>query len=267
MKAVIKRALLDWSCLTGVNWKLGADTFGITNVLEDEVCIISFSSFSNNKTIARTSKLINSCSSHDYALIHEVDLLLNRTKKWYLDTLGYQRPDTSFTDLYHVLLHEFGHAHGLNHVIDKSLIMHYSVPNSLTDRLINLSNDFSCDDGGNWMMDNTVGKLNYCNTSKHILRVYPDAGCDFEPNPILTIDKVIPYLIYPNPIQTKLFIKSYDDIAKFIFVYDSFGKLVYKHISEKYITDIDFSHYKSGIYFVRITNNKNTSHSYKIIKL
>jgi len=266
MKAVIKRALLDWSCLTGVNWELGADTFGITNSFIDDVCIINFSSFSNNKVIAKTTKHTNSCSSNNYAFIYEVDLLLNKTKKWYLDTLGYSRPDTSFTDLYHVMLHEFGHAHGLNHVIDNSLIIHYSVPNSLTNRLINLSFDSSCDDGGNWMMDNTIGKLNYCNTSKHILRVYPETGCDFEPSPITTIDNATHYSIFPNPLNTKLFIKSYDESIKLIIIYNSFGNVIYKKNSKKQLTNLDFENYTSGVYFIKITNSQKMTHSYKVIK-
>ncbi len=72
--------------------------------------------------------------------------------------------------------------------------------------------------------------------------------------------------LYPNPTNDKLFIDS--ELVKAIYLYDAFGKLVYKNTSVlQPKTEIDFvSLYLSkGLYFIKIISSDNNSSSKKII--
>lgn len=74
------------------------------------------------------------------------------------------------------------------------------------------------------------------------------------------------FALYPNPIDTEVFISFPKDIDFATFqLYDVLGKtLLHKNISSSH-NKVEVSHLKSGVYFVLLTAN-NTSTRFKIVK-
>ena len=70
--------------------------------------------------------------------------------------------------------------------------------------------------------------------------------------------------LFPNPVQNNLTISTSFDTYQNIEILDISGKKV--TVINENSTNIDFSGFKSGIYFVKI-NWKDTSINFKIIKL
>jgi len=134
MKSTIEKALKDWKCLTGIDWKLGEDTiYNLTESFEDEFCIISFKDYHDTvsvlaATTVRRDKEVNVSTNDSSFHIYEVDIKINNDYVWFCDTSSIDTVPTGQKDFYHVILHELGHAHGLQHVIDTNAILHYSVP-------------------------------------------------------------------------------------------------------------------------------------------
>ncbi|PZE15669.1 hypothetical protein DNU06_16820 [Putridiphycobacter roseus] len=154
MKAVIRKALEDWTCLTGIDWKMGTDT-AFTNTVSgiDSVCIIRFSvptdSMASN-TVASASLTHLNYSPAGTPLLSfgkEIDIKLNSNFDFFCDTTGLPVPSNQ-RDLYTAILHELGHGHGLNHVIDTDAIMHFQYSGVKND----LVNDLSANDGGDYIM-------------------------------------------------------------------------------------------------------------------
>ena len=68
------------------------------------------------------------------------------------------------------------------------------------------------------------------------------------------------FLIYPNPTANKIFIQYDNDFN--VQLYDVVGKKVLS-TSDK---SINMNSFKSGTYILKLTNEQNESHSFKIIK-
>ncbi len=71
-------------------------------------------------------------------------------------------------------------------------------------------------------------------------------------------------LLFPNPVQSNLTISNTNSDYKSIEILDLTGKVLI--VKNENTTNIDFSGFESGIYFVKI-NWLDTSINYKIIKL
>jgi len=75
--------------------------------------------------------------------------------------------------------------------------------------------------------------------------------------------------VYPNPLKNKLTITfPYKNTLYFVNIYDIQGKEVVRKIasilnSDTY--DLDLSQQKSGLYFVKITDNKSLTFIKKIV--
>jgi hypothetical protein len=72
------------------------------------------------------------------------------------------------------------------------------------------------------------------------------------------------YSIYPNPVSKTLNIDKTDDIKK-ILIYNSLG-IKLKEINKINSNKIDFSTYKSGIYYLKIINRNGVFKARKVIK-
>ncbi|EDP70208.1 hypothetical protein FBALC1_11762 [Flavobacteriales bacterium ALC-1] len=75
----------------------------------------------------------------------------------------------------------------------------------------------------------------------------------------LSTDQKDEFTISPNPAKNKLNIKlsnEKDDLK--IEVYDVLGKRVHKGVITKLESSINVSNWKSGVYLVRISNDKST---------
>ncbi|SDB41321.1 Por secretion system C-terminal sorting domain-containing protein [Flavobacteriaceae bacterium MAR_2010_188] len=127
-KPAFMAALENWSCQTGINWEMSSDITNENRDVEDGINLITFDE--NNSMPA--SKLAQ-CKSRYKACyedgslkwyVTEMDLIFNDRSDWNFSEAA---PGNSAVDLQSVALHELGHGHQLNHVIDMNKIMHYSI--------------------------------------------------------------------------------------------------------------------------------------------
>jgi len=117
-KAIIRKALRDWSCVSGINWNLGSDmSLGATG---DGVCIITLVP-GNTGFLQATTREVGICSGppRNYFLNSfdiEIGYPLISPQSWQVDSTGNILTDNQ--DFYHAIAHELGHGHILSHIND-----------------------------------------------------------------------------------------------------------------------------------------------------
>lgn len=276
MKAVIKKALADWTCLTGIDWKLGNDTIyndSITKI--DSICIIKLFDLPSNKLASAGQKYtIYGISGSYLSLSKEIDISINKNKDYFCDTTGLPVP-IGQRDLYSIILHELGHAHGLNHIIDNQALMHFDLSPTVTVRKIDLENEVSCDIGGNWLIDRsrllTLSTLNSTGTSK--INANPNPPCSHVS--IFENDKqLIKATLFPNPFNQNisLSILLESEMSIIVSLYDINGRLILTKNFNVYqgenTLDIQTGFVSKGTYILNITSTDNGIQSNsKLIKL
>ena len=79
--------------------------------------------------------------------------------------------------------------------------------------------------------------------------------------------KIKEFELYPNPCDSyvNIVFSNIDNEIKHIQLFDIVGKMIYEKNVNQNSLQINMSSYNQGIYFIRITNNKN-EYKYKIIK-
>lgn len=269
MKAVIKKALKDWTCLTGIDWELGADTLYTDSIAKnDSLCIITFSNLNSN-VLATAIGWKSFCSIQgNPAIYFEMDIEIDTNNLFFIDTISTSIP-TGSLDFYSIILHELGHSHNLRHVIGSNNIMHYGISSGQIKR--DLENDYSCDEGGNWVIDYSTDTNNFINScGVENINANPNTPCSH-----LSVEnlngKNNNTLIYPNPFTGNINIEitSLKTSTTFIQLYDLNGRQI---LSREYqinqgsntipIETIDLS---NGTYLITITMENQVS-SHKIIK-
>jgi len=125
IEACINAALAQWRCSFGSNFSISNDTTTKSLSAQDGKSIIYFKNIVG-KTMAETRpwgyeyKLCNDT----FALINEIDLAINSNTDWFYDETC-SKPITLMTfDFYTACLHEFGHAHQINHIADNTKLMY-----------------------------------------------------------------------------------------------------------------------------------------------
>jgi hypothetical protein len=151
---VIKKALREWTCLTGVNWTLaeGPDYPTLPEAEYDSLCVIRFGPLPATQ-LAVTRNIRFGCSERSY--VAESDIVINENSEilWFIDTIPENAVPVGYRDLYQTLLHELGHAHSMQHVIEPERIMYFADTPSDLPRNIELFADGGLFEGGNWVMD------------------------------------------------------------------------------------------------------------------
>ncbi|MEN0006474.1 MAG: matrixin family metalloprotease [Bacteroidota bacterium] len=133
--ASFERAVDTWRCGTGVNFSVSssATTAGIAG---DGINVVTFSNSLSSGTLGiatiRFSAFSNGICTYWYA--EEMDIAFNDGTNWNFDGGA---PSFFEFDFESVALHEVGHTHGLNHIIDNSAVMHFSISNGTTKRTLN----------------------------------------------------------------------------------------------------------------------------------
>ena len=79
-------------------------------------------------------------------------------------------------------------------------------------------------------------------------------------------DSSISVTLYPNPIQTHLFIEWNKALPAQYSILDLSGRILLSQSSDRQISTIDFSTFAAGVYYLNIDTEKG-SHFAKLLKL
>ena len=237
-------ALDMWSCETGINFIPDTSNRNTTSINYSQKDNVNVITFSNSEISAKAYTSINfslysnESNSDFYVIINELDFVFNPDLDW-----AYGEVPDDKHDFYSTSIHEIGHAHGFNHVINTNSIMHYASGTG--------ENERSIDDHfpiANFLMqrstENSIGGLlpmeyNLC-YSLDIFDVKEE-------------DK-----IYIFPTKTKDFLHiegSFISIDELV-IFDVRGIKINKIINLKGSALIDVSYLNPGLYFIKINSSK-----------
>ena len=203
---VFEKSLKEWRCNSGVNFAIGNPA--TNNVaIADGTSIVKWNDDPTDSlkagelaiTIARANACVDGNSLESLYYVYEIDMVFKDSTTIFIDSVA--PPPSNKFDFYTITLHELGHAHLLNHVVEDSSLMFYGTSGGRSVRMID-SDQLA---GADWVMDNSVVGHPYCPTNqaipKPMVRV-PFSNCQIidgiEEGPA----SAIPGLrIYPNPIS------------------------------------------------------------------
>ncbi len=169
-KPYFEQAFGLWNCESGINFVFGTTTS--TDVSADDG--INIVRFDNGNELPSgvlgqvTTRVSNICNLTGDALAREIDITWNDDFNFYY---GDGTPASNQYDFKTVALHELGHAHQLNHIINSNNIMHYNL--GLGVSKFNLSADDI--DGANYTMNVFV-------TPPQCFRMVEDNECIYVPD-------------------------------------------------------------------------------------
>lgn len=260
-KAVTEKAIRNWACQTGVSFKIWYDdTTQISNSL------ISFNNSITNTSdkIAYTDPGVTTCFQNEETmheiLIKDFTIEMNSDTQWDYDTLGNIAPNKF--SYYSVLLHELGHAHQLDHVLNNQSELMRSTIATGQYRTFSPNLFAGTDDVINFNQTHTYFNCDYL----PMVFGYPNCST----NSISENELENGLLIYPNPFTNKLIIKFGDNRHENleILIYSIVGKTVFSsssHSNQKMI-NINLESLTEGTYIVMIKTDKSMI-TQKIIKV
>ena len=265
MIPAIKKALREWTCLTGIDWTLAVDPDynRLPSAGFDSLCVIGFGPLPPD-FLALTTNFYGPCPAYTYTV--QSDLVINEDPSivWFIDTIPEHPVPFGQKDFYRVLLHEFGHAHNLRHVIDPSAMMHFSVN---APRNTELFGDASCHEGGNWVMNESY------------LHPPAFASCELSPISITTApfcdgfysidehDVHSRIKLFPNPFESFVSVQSLEKRVRTVTVFDALGALVLQSSSHATMfVELALSTLQRGIYLIKVDFVDETSVSTRAIK-
>ena len=249
-KACVIKAVEDWKCLTGVKWDVVGSivTPSDTGILDgNNIIQLGTTDISPlGVVLANTSNNLENCSGK--LIAREIDLVFNNTVDWWYDTTTSANVPTGKKDFYAAILHELGHAHSLNHIINPNAIMRWNAqptgPLNANQRLIHLDTDGSCGFGGDKVMtlSTSVGTLSCSGSPLPIVRQFvciPFTSIRENNEPKFEIG------VFPNPFTDEITI-SYTiekEAMMDMFVMDMQGRTV----AQDEPTKVSIGEYKSTI--------------------
>lgn len=158
-KAAFRQALRQWRCTTGVNFKMGADTF--PSVVENDfVNMVRWDDGTDSlpSGVPALTRIFfvacNDVSEVGY-IVTGIDISFNDGLPWNFDTTANV---PAKVDFYSVAIHEIGHAHCLRHVVENDEVMDYDI--ALGERRAALSPQAIA--GGTWVMDSSTVPKGAC---------------------------------------------------------------------------------------------------------
>jgi hypothetical protein len=271
--ACAKLAIKQWRCYTAMNFEIGTDTL-IPNPKSDGVCTLFFSDNLLPNALAQTQNQHLFCAANSDTIfaIKEFDITVRRVPNMFYDVDGKKLPIGKF-DFYETLLHELGHAFGLQHLIDTTQLMYYRTNYSFTNDVQGYQRrtlkPYSADaEGGTYQVSRSIGAVK--GQCQDFLAVIPaqNTSCGSSAiNELLANNFFIK--AYPNPIADNNLTISFEapkNMDAQLIIYDVVGRVMYKQyvnnrVDVVYSHNVDVSAFAAGIYFVKLlvgTNNVST---------
>jgi len=136
-----ERALETWSCTSGINWEIGANT-NVDTIASDGVNVVRFDIGTElNGPIGVCTSYYGGCGNGQGGIewyVSELDIVFDTATNW---NFGPNPTTGGAIDFESVALHELGHGHQLGHVIDPGGdVMHYIISNATDLREPNANN-------------------------------------------------------------------------------------------------------------------------------
>jgi len=261
---VIKKALREWSCLTGVDWVLQQDSiYGpLSGPAIDSISVIKFGEIG---VLSSTFNVKVQCGGQLYTVETDIVLSDDPALSWFIDTVPENAFQTGSWDFYAVILHELGHSHSMKHVNDLANVMFCYSDTAI--RKIELYNDASAYEGGNWIMDYSVADPPAPTCGLAMVNAV-DVECDFEYG-LSEFDLSNSHLyLGPNPATTFLDLWSLDKTISAISVYNSLGARTLSFSSLRSVRQtIDLGNIDPGLYSVKVIYTDKTSAFSSFIKV
>lgn len=253
VRVVVKKALKDWACVSGIDWQLGNDTAVATNAM-DGINMINIGSFSAlQKTTHGFRKCINTNPWEYY--LGDFDIEINQGVTWQVDTTG--NISAGKYDFYHAIAHELGHGHLLMHANDSiNGIMFWGAgfgPIPSNQRKQVWSSPAAT--GAQYVTTNLVSGIAGC-VGQHFLN--PPTNClspisvEEYGNENLNISS------YPNPISSgdlTIEFELQESTNTYFFLYDNIGRLI-QHDNLEATKKVKYSlptdNLSNGVYFIQV---------------
>lgn len=287
----IRKALLKWTCLSNIRWLLSDAPVSVFNSM-DAISTVRFGDINTPNIIAETDVFIHRCSGSQggateigvtvsYDMVFE---FLPDGNPWFYDSMDELPQTAGAYDFYALALHELGHAHLLQHVIDEQDIMHglnsaFDLDNSipLENRRINFSQGNS-DGGVEIVVEGEQLNLGFCFQIDVLDNVQPN---NHEPVDILNCDFGLSQKsdelvgkglrAVPNPMSEQFVVQFTMPYTGMIIIrlYSALGALLNvehkEYIDAEVGTPINLNDFPNGMYFCQIQMGSN-SKTIKIIK-
>ena len=269
-KLAFERALIKWRCATKVNYVVQK----LSEISDpSKACLVDFLVLPTG-TLGATSNTedpFEPCDSLDYqvgANRLKFVMYFSKNAKWHFDSstppLNLVQPRDTF-DFESIALHELGHSHLLAHSNNKTDLMYYSYPDSLTDYVRDIKpNDL---EGGLYVMKISA---DLASDSCHARMKRVTGNCAvwdavIEISPNVEIDLTI----FPNPTENTLNVsvdyKSNNPVPLNWTLVDLNGRKVKTGILIE-STAISLHNIPSGIYFFNVGTDGSAVKSFKVIK-
>ena len=254
-KEAFMRSFNTWRCETGVNWQIG-NTSSVDVAEKDDVNLILFDDNDplNEGVLGVCINYFAGCAQGANILWYadELDIIF-RTASNFPANRGWNfttnAPTSNEMDFETVATHELGHGHALGHVIDTQDIMHPSIGYGIIKRIPNTNNIAGANNVQNRSTTTTV-----CNQNS-----MTDYDCS------LSLDSANNFRmkVYFDPSTKTLDINS-KTFIKELTIHNVLGQSVLTKKTHAYITNVDLSQLKKGVYFL-IAKSQNKSTSLKFL--
>jgi hypothetical protein len=258
-KAIIKKALKDWRCVSGINWQLGNDT-NLT-IAQDNINMIALYNGGGTNPAQSAELLISTCSSGPTVLgsyIKSFDVKIDQTINWQVDSSGILQ--TGKEDFYHAFAHELGHAHTLKHALDtitNDTLQGIMFSNLITGEVPSLQrktvfNSPNAIDGGQFVTSNNISGTACAGSHTLVVENCSVISVEEYDNANLNISH------YPNPINNGNLTVEFElekSANTYFFLYDNTGKLITQSSLAKiknvnYLLPVD--NLSNGIYYLQV---------------
>lgn len=270
-KGVIERAMLDWSCLTNINWTMGNDTS--VGAYSDDLCIIELTN--NIPQAMEASISTRYCGDANYSIspyILSFDILINTDYLWQIDFQN-ANLNSGMGDFYSVISHELGHGHGLMHINKINDIMFWQDNLGPKDKTLRTRLWYSAgaSAAGVWVANNTSSVL--CSQSQLHSHQFATPNSNDCIGVSIDEESTSPKIkVYPNPTNSQYVYIDFNlgDSQEIGFaLYDISGKALKKTdtlINVGNITEVLYiGDLPTGIYLLQINIRDRESHHVKLI--